>query len=206
MKLTNLLVVSGLLLIFWVCADAQTNGYAHELPGYEFYGKGNLKGIRLLDSTSTDVIRVFGGSCLKQCDYDERWSVKFEYFSDIWVTERHSNKGEKQIYYLDSKYLGTIRVIEIRPKKNVSFLDLSFPGVFEKLIVTSTTDGRSGKSRMTVNDAFHDPDGLTYEIYNRTNYDDIKNRDERSYEKGDLVLIRYNISEDKEKDMFVLQK
>ncbi len=190
--------------IFSICISAQSSEYPNELAGYQFFGSGKLKDLQLLVSSKDDVKRIFGEKCEKQCDYETDWSISFEYFEDIWIKESRNAKGDKLTSSLDLKYLGKLRVIGIRPKKQISFLSISFPDVFKKLIITSTTDGRSGNSRMSVNDAFQDSSGLTYEIYSRTNYDDIRTKNARVYHKGELVLIRYNIREDTEKALFVL--
>ena len=155
-------------------------------------------------SSKDDVKQIFGEKCEKQCDYDADWLVSFEYFDDIWIKESSNNKGDKRTYHLDPRYLGKLRVIEIRPKKQISFANVSFGPAFKNLIITSTPDGRSGTSSTTVNDAFQDADGLTYEIYSRTNNDDLRAKNATSHNKGDLVLIHYEIPNDRKNDLFVL--
>jgi Uma2 family endonuclease len=186
--------------------SAQSIEFPNELKGFKFFGNGKLKSLQFTVSSKVEVKKILGETCEKKCDYDADWLISFEYYEDIWIKESRNDKDEKLTYFLDSKYLGKLRSIEIRPKKQVSFDNVSFPAEFQKLVVTSTTDARSGKSRMTVNDAFQDSDGLTYEIYSRTNYDDIKNKKEKSYNKGELILIRYDIPKESEKTLFVLQK
>ncbi len=192
------------LLISAVCAAAQGNQYPNELKGFEFFGKGKLRELRLTVSSKDDVIKIFGKKCQKKCDYDAAWSVRFEYYEDVWIKEHRDEKGEKLRYLLNSKYLGKLRSIEIRPKKRLSFADVAFPDIFQKLLTTSTTDTRSGRSKMTAGESFQDSDGLKYEIYSRTNYDDISSGKEKSL-NNDLILIRYDISEKFEKTLFILQ-
>jgi hypothetical protein len=203
MQLIKPFFAGTLVFVFSIYVFAQNTEYPNELEGYQFFGSGKLKSLQLLVSSKEDAKRSFGGTCEKQCDYDTDWSIRFEYFDDIWIKESSNDKGDKLRYLLDSKYLGKLRTIEIKPKNRVSFLNISFPDSFKRVIVTSTTDARGGRSRMTVNDAFQDANGLTYEIYSRTNYDDIKQT--RYTIKGDLFLIRYNITMEMEKGLFVLQ-
>lgn len=186
--------------------SAQKNQYPNELKGYEFFGSGKLKDLKLTASSKNDVKQIFGKKCEKQCDYDGGWLISFEYFEDIWVKTDRNDKDEKLTYFLDSKYLGKLRSVEIRPKNQVSFVNVEFSNAFKQLANTTTTDTRSGKSSMTVNDAFQDSQGLSYELYSRTNYDDIKSKKTKSHDKGDLVLIRYDLPKELENDLFVLQK
>ncbi len=196
---------AGLLIfIFSVFASAQNSGYPNELEGYQFYGSGKLKSLQLLASSNDDVKRVFGGTCEKQCDYDSDWFINFEYFEDIWIKESTDTSGKKLTFLLDSRYLGKLRVIELKPKCRMSFLSFSFPETFNRAIVTSTTHARNNRGRTSTSDAFQDSNGLTYEIQNQTSRDDIPSKN-RKVLKGDLILVRYNITGEKQKDLFVLQ-
>lgn len=206
MNRAKILISFTFLLAFAVCISAQHNPFPNELKGYEFFGNGKLKDLQLTASSKDDVKQIFGTNCEKQCDYDADWSIEFEYFEDIWVMTDRNEKDEKLTYLLDSKYLGKLRSIEIRPRKQTSLADVSFSNVFQKLALTSTSTFRSDKSRISGDEAFEDSNGLTYEILNQTIKYDIKNKKSRSYNKGDLVLIRYSIPKDSEKDLFVLQK
>lgn len=206
MKEAKISVVFTFLFAFSFQVSAQGNLYPNELSGYKFFGNGKLKSLQLTISSKDDVRKIFGEKCEKKCDYDADWLINFEYYEDLAIKENRTDKGEKLRYLLDSKYLGKLRLIEIRPKNQLSFFDVLFPKAFQKFIKTSTTDARSGKSSMTVNEAFQDSSGLTYEIYERTNYDDIKNKNAKSSNKGELVLISYEVPKELEKDLFVLQK
>ena len=156
MRSVPILATAACVLYLVLGVSAQSSQYPNELEGYRFFGKGKLKNLQLLVSTKDDVKRVFGEKCEKQCEYDADWSVNFEYFEDIWTTESSNNKGDKRTYTLDPRYLGKLRVIDLRPRKPLSFTNISFPGLFAKVVVTSTSDARSG-SVVTVNDSFQDP-------------------------------------------------
>ena len=206
MRFAPIFAVIACFLLVDSGVSAQSDQYPNELEGYKFFGRGKLKDLHLLVSTKDDVKRIFGEKCEKRCDYDLNWSVNFEYFDDIWITERSNAKGDKLTYTLDPKYLGKLRVIELRPKNSIYFKNITFPRSFERIITTSTTDARGGKSRMTVNDAFQDAIGLTYEIFVRTNYGDMKTKDSRSFNEGELVVIHYRIPAGQQRSLFVLKK
>jgi hypothetical protein len=59
---------------------------------------------------------------------------------------------------------------------------------------------------MITYESFQDANGLVYELYSATDYDDIKTKNERLYNKGDLFSIQYNISKEQEKVMYTLKK
>jgi hypothetical protein len=205
MKAIKIILFFISVIAFAVCASAQDVQFSNELKGFEFFGKGKLKDLKLTVSSKDDVNKIFGKTCEKMCEYDSDWTIRFEYYEDRWIKEDRNGKGEKLRYTLDPKYLGKLRLIEMRPKKEISFAGVSFPNTFEKLLSASTIDAASGNSKAVINNAFQHSDGLTYETYSQTNYDDIKSKKAKSYKSGDLVLIRYNIARELEKDLFVLQ-
>lgn len=184
--------------------SAQQNPYPNELKGYEFFGKGKLSGLRLITAGKADVRRQFGDDCEKTCNYDSDWSIHFEYFEDIWSTSSFNEAGEKISYTLDPKYLGKLRSVRLFPKNEIMLGDKDFSALFTRQIITSTTDGKSGNSRTTVKNAYSDEFGLTYEVYNRTNYDDFRNTPKRK--EGELVQINYDLTRAARKTLFVLQK
>jgi hypothetical protein len=181
MKSAAIFTICAFLLALAASVSAQENQYPNEIKGYEFFGSGKLKNLKLTVSSKNDVKKAFGEKCEKQCDYDADWRVVFKYYEDIWIRESRNEKEEKLTYFLDSRYLGKLRSIEVRPKNRISFISVEFSEAFQQLIRTSTTDTRSGKSSMTVNDAFQDSHGLSYELYSRTNYDDIKQEQKNNF-------------------------
>ena len=208
MKVTNLLRGFVLLLsvVFVQNSQAQDNQYSNELSGYQFFGKGRLAGLKPGVSTKEDVKKIFGKNCEKICDYDADWTVNFSFYENNWTKEDTNENGVKNVYYLEPKYLGKLRKIEITPKKQKSFANVSFPNTFQKLMRSQITKNRSGKGRMITYESFQDANGLVYELYNTTDYDEIKTKNERSYNKGDLFSIQYSISKEQEKIMYTLKK
>ena len=187
-----------LAIIFVQNFQAQNNQFPNELKGYEFFGKGKLAGIKPGVSTKDDVKKIFGKNCEKICDYDADWLVNFSFYENNWTKDDTNQKGERLVYYLDSKYLGKLRKIELSPKKQISFGNVSFTNTFQKLSRSQITRIRSGKSRMVTYEVFQDAYGLIYELYSTTDYDEIKTKGEKLYNKGDLFSIQYNISKEQE--------
>ena len=206
MNRAKVFIVFTFLLAFALQVSAQSNQYPNELAGYKFFGDGKLKDLQLTVSSKDDVKKIFGEACKKKCNYDADWLIRFEYYEDIWIRESRNEKDEKLKYFLDSKYLGKLRSIEIRPKKQTSFSGVAFSNSFQKTLISSTSVFDSNKNRLTGDEAFQDSSGLTYEILNETISYDIKNKKTKSYNKGDLVLIRYDISEELGNTLFILQK
>jgi hypothetical protein len=204
MKLTRGLSAIAFVLMVSGIIAGQQSAYPNELKGYEFFGSGKLSGLRLVTSGKTEVRAQFGKGCEKTCDYDPNWKIHFEYFEDIWTTESHSASGGKTAYSLDPKYLGKLRIVRLIPKNEVFLSVEGFSPAFTRTILTSTSDRASGKSRMTVSDAFSDEFGLTYEIYNRTKYDDIKDTPKRT--KGELVAVKYELTQAAQKELFIQMK
>jgi hypothetical protein len=185
---------------------AQNYPYSNELKGYEFFGKGKLAALKIGVSTKDDVKKIFGKNCEEVCDYDADWTINFIFYGNDWTRDETNEKGERLIYHLEPKYIGKLRKIEITPKKQQSFANISFPNTFQRLLRSQITKNRSGKSKMTTYEVFQDVNGLSYELYDATDHDDIKTKNERSYNKKDLFSIQYNISKEQEKTMFTLKK
>jgi hypothetical protein len=203
MKLTGGIVAIAFVLLVTVIVSAQQNAFPNELKGYEFFGKGRLSEVRFVTTGKPEIRALLGNKCEKVCDYNADWEMRFEYFEDIWSTQSRNATGEITRSTLDPKYLGKLRVISLIPKKEIILGDKDFAPSFSRIIITSNSDRLPGKSRMTVNDAFSDEFGLTYELYNRTNYDDF--RDTPSRVKGQLVMVRYELTNAAQKALFVLQ-
>ena len=195
MKSVRVFIFFAFLLAFVLQVSAQEKLFPNELKGYEFFGSGKLRNLQLTVSSKNAVKEIFGANCEKKCAYDENWSISFEYFDDFWIKESRNEKNEKVTYKLDSKYLGKLRLIEIRPKKQISFANVSFPKVFQKFLMASS-GFNTDNSRITGDEAFQDSNGLIYEIC-RINCD---NSDK------ELVLIQYEIPKQLSDTLFILQK
>ena len=129
MTVIKLIIVLTFLLMLALAsaAQAQNNPYPNELQGFEFFGKGKLKGLKLGVSTKETVKSIFGEECEYFCDYDKDWTVTFSYYDIDLMKEEADENGKKTVYYIDSKYLYKLRSIELRPKKQISLAEVCFP-------------------------------------------------------------------------------
>lgn len=209
MKAAKFFIVLTVFAVFAFAPHvrAQSNAYPNELKGYEFFGKGKLKELKPGVSTKEDVKRIFGENCEASCDYDADWVVHFKFFENNWIKEDTDAKGKKTVYNLDPKYIGLLRRIEMRPKKRISFANFSFPNPFQRFLRSEINkEPDSKKSKMVTYELFQDSDGLVYELFSGVDYDQIKAKGERFYNKKDLYSVIYNIPEEQEKTMYKLQK
>lgn len=196
-----------LMLVFVSASQAQANPYPNELKGYEFFGNGKFKNLKVGVSTKADVKKVLGDTCESVCDYDENWTVSFSFFDNNWIKTNTDPKGIKTVKYLDERYLGKLRKVELRPKKQISFADISFPNEFSKLSRSEVTKkNQENISKIVTYKLFQDSHGLTYELFGAKDIDNTKNREKTFYNKGDLYSIIYNLSKEQEKEMFLLPK
>ena len=142
-----------------ITTHAQTVPFPNELSGYEFFGKGKLKSVTFGLSKEEDIERLFGNSCEKGCDYDERFEIKFDYLSceDCMTTEYIRDRVMCPL----KEFMGTIEKITLTPKVLIRFDNVSASS-FPKRTggATISRDGSSGASWESFNDEF----GLKYSI------------------------------------------
>ena len=198
------IIFSVVLTLFFVSASqAQINNYPNELKGFEFFGKGKLRNLKIGVSTKEDVRNILGETCESACDYDKNWTINFDFYENNWIKKDTNPNGEKTVQYLDQKYLGKLRRIELRSKKRVSFKDISFSDEFSKLSRSEITKNpQKNISKMVTYVLFQDSNGLTYELFGAKDIDNTKTSGKSLYDKGDLYSIVYNISKEQEKEMF----
>jgi hypothetical protein len=75
MKVLKLIIILTLFLVS--IAFAQKNPYPNEMKGFEFFGKGKLKLIRLGISTKNDLDKIFGKTNDSFYEYDQNWIMSF---------------------------------------------------------------------------------------------------------------------------------
>ena len=209
MKTAIFLVIYCILLtlLFVPAARAQTNLYPNELKGFEFFGKGKLKNLKIGVSTKEDVKNALGDTCEFVCDYDENWNATFSFFENNWIKTDTAPNGVKTVRYLDEKFLGKLRKIELRPKKKISFGKTFFPKSFRKLSRSEVTKKpQQNVSKIVTYDLFQDSRGLTYELFSAIEPDSLKSGEKDFYNKGDLYSVIYDISKEQEKQMFLISK
>lgn len=207
MKFTKLPIIFIFLMAFAVSVSAQENRYPNELAGYNFFGSGKFKELKPTIYSREDVGKIFGNDCIEKCDYDDDWSIRFEYFEHIWEKTDHNEKDEILKYLPDSKYLGKLRLIEVYPKKQISFRDVVFPNSFKDLLIASCITTRDPRKLIsTAKYAFKDSYGLTYETKIGSDYDNEENSKIPPFSQGDLISIRYELSEELTNTLYILQK
>jgi|GEM_PF-5353213 len=139
--------------------NSQTNQFPHELKGYEFFAKGKLKKIVFGKTKKKDIEKAFGTSCESGCDYDRRFTIKFDYLDcdDCMTTEYIRNRAMCPL----PEFMGTIEKITLTPRTPMRF-DSVPTTLFKKHTGGSVMfkDGSEGVSY----ESFSDEYGLKYSI------------------------------------------
>ena len=142
-----------------IIVNAQVRQFPNELKGYEFFGKGKLKTIVFGVSNKKDVEKLFGSSCEKGCDYDDRFTIKFDYLDcdDCKTTEYIRDRAMCPLL----GFMGTIEKITLQPKSTIRF-DAVPTTLFKEHSGGSILfkDGSDGVSYESFGDEF----GLKYSI------------------------------------------
>lgn len=211
----KIFVLFSLLLAFVLVKNtqAQSNPYPNELKGYEFFGKGKLKELILGFSKREDVEKIFGKDCGNSCDYNEKWTVSFDYLGDV------TKLSGKHVYVPDPIYLSKLYWIKLRPKTNFSLKEIIFSSEFKQGITFRSSDdpcllsSHPGKDCPFYGDKdywnnlyniYTDKYGLSYRVFGKVLEDSPKNVKKRP--EGDLISIEYGISDELEKKMFLEKK
>ena len=193
-----------LTLILAPPSQAQNNPFPNELEGFKFFLDGKLKGLQLGVSTKEDVTGIFGKDCEYSCDYNADWTITFNYYDSNSTKEITTVNNEKALFYIDSKYIGTLSSIQLQPKKQFSFSVFPFQYFQRHLKELQSTPIQKVRGRIITYEIYEDADGLKYELYGKTNYDNLNNQ--KLNDKGDLSSIIYTIPEEQEKSMFSSHK
>ncbi len=187
MNRAKIFIVFVFLSAFSVGALAQDIQFPNELKGYEFFGNGRLKDLKLASSTKGDVVKIFGKECIKLCDYDKDWIIKFHYF-DNWTY-----KSSKQNFVSSPEFAGKLWVIEILPKTSISYSAFDFPKSFARTygFVTGQLD-----KKVTLKSALKDTNGLTYIFDNE--FSDVE-----SLKSANLLAVRYDVPKEIDKKAWI---
>jgi hypothetical protein len=190
------------ILLFVPIVFAQKNPYPNELKGFQFFGKGKLKHLKLGISAKKDVMTIFGKDCESYCDYDKNWEINFIYFRNI--TKVTTINDIKTKYVPNPKYLGTLYSITLRPKLAVSFGKIGFSSKFSYGSGGSAGhDGKGGGTNISFTTR-KDKFGLKYVIFKEITLTTLTTKP--SERKGDLISIEYSLPEKLEEEMFIEQK
>ena len=201
MKSAKIFIVFTFLLAFAVCVSAQSVQFPNELKGYEFFGKGKLKNIKLGVSTKKDVKKIFGKDCEKYCDYDENFKIKFEYLAaldDCMTTEDIRDR----LMCPQSKFVGTLSSITLEPKQYQTLKDLP-TSKFNKFSGGSSIEKGSGVSSSYT--SFTDKYGLRYSINNELSEKGVLYSQYPPFVQGKLHSIKYIFTDDFIRKVFTVE-
>ncbi len=209
MKLAKIFIVFTFLLAFAVYVLAQSvqsplaQGiqFPNELKGYEFFGKGKLKKIKLGGSTKKDIKKIFGKGCEKECDYDENFKIKFEYLAaldDCMTTQDIRNR----FMCPQSDFVGTISSITLEPKQHQILKDLP-TSKFNVILGGSSTEKGSGVSLSYT--SFTDKYGLRYSINNELSGKVVLYSQYPPFVQGKLYSIKYIFTDDFIRKVFTVE-
>ena len=187
----------------------------NELAGYEFFKKGKLNSLRIGVSSAAEIEKIFGSDCQKGCDYSPDWTFTVDYFGEsaVLVTRTYdknrSTYTEKQSVP-KKEVVGKIESMSLKPKKRVSFINTAFPAEFTKYSIVET-----GFLNLDRKDAFGasidfymDAYGLQYLVFDKMVNERLKDtfglkKKFEKFQKGDLLLIKYTITEAMESRFWV---
>lgn len=176
---------------------AQNVPFPNELAGYEFFGKGKLKQVAFGTSKKQDIEKLFGSSCESECDYDDRFVIKFEYLScDDCMNPTHSRD---RVMCPLGEYMGTIEKITLKPKLSVHFEEV--PTSRFKIHtgrVVLFKDGSGGVSYESFGDEF----GLKYSIKQSSTSRGTLTTPGPAFMNGPLYSIEYGINVELETKIF----
>ncbi len=197
MNLAKIIIVFTFLLAFAVCVTAQSIQFPNELKGYEFFGNGKLKDLKLGSSKKKDIEKVFGESCEKQCNYDENFKIKFEYLAaldDCMTTEDIRNRAMCP----QNEFVGTISSVTLEPKREHILKDIP-TSKFNKVSGGSSIEKGSGVSVSYT--SFTDNCGLKYSILSgNTIYSQYP-----PFVEGKLYSIKYIFTDDFIRKVFTVE-
>ena len=147
------------ILFSGIIATAQNKPFPNELADYEFFGKGKLKTIVFGVSKKKDVEKLFGSSCEKDCEYDDRFVIKFDYLScdDCMTTEYVRDRAMCPL----PEFMGTIEKITLQPKSSIRFE--SVPTTLFKKHTGGSVMFKNGSEGVSY-ESFGDEFGLKYSI------------------------------------------
>ena len=167
MSRAKIFIVFTFLLAFAVYVSAQSVQFPNELKGYEFFGKGKLKGLQLGVSDKEDIIKIFGKTCdfheNETCEYDKKWTVVITYFG----FSVEFNKGIES--YTRDEFINKIFRIQLFPKEVVNFENVKIPKIYKRNIDridywSESSHSKPIRTGWSKNKFYEDSVGLTYAI------------------------------------------
>ena len=184
LKIVKLLIAINLLLIFALGTSGQTASFPNEVEGYKFYGAGKLRNIKILFSNEADVIKIFSKKYGKYNDYDDNWTVAFDFLRQGEYISEGTGRTEKR-FYLPKKYVGKLSEIHFLPKKHISFEEIKFSKSFREGMAGQSGDELHPEDAVSLK-TFADDSGLEYVVCATASVSG-------KYRKGDVFSIDYTI-------------
>lgn len=166
--------------------------FPNQLKGYEFWDNGKLKGLKLGISSKADVKKSLGESCEYQCDYDEDWTLHFNY-----LDEDKFREVENQILIPRKEYFGLLYSVALMPKKKVSFRRVRFSKQFTfgiSRVEHCSTSEYDCVCHWEKDKVYGDSYGLSYSISEKNS--------KKTFVKGNLSAIIYSFPDELELKMF----
>jgi hypothetical protein len=167
--------------------------FPNELKGFEFYGKGKLKSLKLYVSTIKEVEKVFGTPVRKvshwsEYDYDSDWSVMFGYFDLKYVRVitafSYNSDARSRVLVPKPELIGKIYQIKLIPKKIIPMGQMSFSDEFKKQSYLLKGIGSMKDHKYNL---YQDRYGLSYQFFDRKDGDDKPLRSQDNLEAIDYV-------------------
>ncbi len=197
MKAVKIFIAFTFLLAFTLQVSAQSVQFPNEMKGYEFFGKGKLKDLKLGSSKKKDIEKVFGEPCEKSCDYDENFKIKFEYLAPLDDCMTTADIRDR-FMCPQNDFVGTISSITLEPKQNQTLKDLS-TSKFNKVSGGGSIEKASGVSVSYT--SFTDNYGLKYSILSgNTIYSQYA-----PFVEGKLYSIKYIFTDDIIRKIFTVE-
>ncbi len=200
MKSSRIFIIFTFLLAFVVYASPQDVKFPNELKGFEFFGKGRLKDLKLGSSTRKDIEAIFGKSCEEYCDYDDDFKVKIEYLKALDDCMTTKDIRDRAMCPLDN-FVGTISAVKLVPKRD---RNLVIPtSDFNIITGGSSTEKESGVSISYT--SFTDKYGLRYSIKNQSSGNITLYSHYPSSMEGKLHSIEYIFTDDLIRKVFTVE-
>lgn len=201
MKLTILTVIFIFFTGIAINDSTQETFYPNEIKGFEFFGEGKLKDLKLGSSTSKDVELIFGEPCEESCDYDENFKLKIEYlkaFDDCMTTEDIRDRLMCPL----NNFVGTISAIKLIPKQDQNLVIPT--SHFNKVSGGSITEKRRNGDSISWT-SFKDKYGLRYSLNNESSGKVTIYSHYPSSMEGKLHSIEYILTDDIIRKIFTVE-
>ena len=176
MSIAKSIMAAAFFFLAVIAASAQEYTYPNELKGYGLFKHGNWKSLKPFVSTKEDVVKIFGQSCEKGCDYDQNWRMQVVY---IGQCSSYSESEKKFVSRVSEDLLGKYSNIIFYPKKRIRRNSLKFSKKF------SSSEQLTTHAIPSHTKHYWDSEGLIYTFSAGNTYNG-------EFRKNDLMNIMYS--------------